>query len=135
MEIELQILSIENGEIIITEKYIKSCKFQYDTPDTASMKSNEINVKLIIEGELKKETSEEAKKIAQWALMKTGKDVYRKVIVFMKDNDEIVREFELSQAFAIDYEENYYKEANLTLFKLLVAQKRDKIEEVKVRDK
>ncbi|MGL5126451.1 MAG: hypothetical protein ACRC0Y_07830 [Fusobacteriaceae bacterium] len=134
MRIELQILSAENGEIVIKETYITKAQYQYDTPDTALMKSNEINVKLIIEGNLERTISGEAKKLAQWSLMETGKDVYRIVKVIMRDNEEdIVREFELSKAFAVDYEETYENEQ--ATFKLLVAQKRDEIEGVKVRDK
>lgn len=134
MRIELQILSVENGEIVIKEDYITKAQYQYDTPDTALMKSNEINVRLIIEGKLERTISKETKKLAQWSLMKTGKDVYRIVKVIIKDENESdnVREFELSKAFAVDYEETY--ENKEAMFKLLVAQKGDEIEGVKVRD-
>ncbi|WP_432205503.1 hypothetical protein ACQ9ZF_10995 (plasmid) [Cetobacterium somerae] len=134
MRIELQILSVENGEVVIKEDYITKAQYQYDTPDTSLMKSNEINVRLIIEGKIERTISKETKKLAQWSLMKTGKDVYRIVKVIIKDENESdnVREFELSKAFAVDYEETY--ENKEAMFKLLVAQKGDEIEGVKVRD-
>ena len=141
MEFKLKIKSKESGEISISENYVKSGEYFYNTVNNDALdKSSKISVTLKITGRLNKECKKETKELALWSLMTKGADVYREVTLIVEDEDNIIREYIFSDAFVLDYKErtlfnqndNEYED-NI-VWELLVAQKGDKLDGVKIKD-
>ena len=141
MDFTLKIQGKESGKIEIGEKYVKGVDYIYDTVGEDLLdKSSDIVVKLNIQGELNNDVKSQTKEIAKWALMTKGADVYRDVTIIIEDNDNIIREYNLNEAFVVDYfEKTTYKKgenskSDKMVWELIVAQKGDRLEGVKVKD-
>lgn len=71
--------------------------------------------------------------------MTKGGDVYRNINVTVEDEDNIIREYILEDAFVLDYKEVNSQKPSGELtdklsWELLVAQKGDRLDGVKVKD-
>ncbi len=140
MDFSLKITSKESGEIKIGEKYVKAANYLYDTVGKEVLdKSSDIMVSLNIQGELNKGSKSQTKELAKWSLMTKGVDVYRNITIIIEDNDAIIREYNLNEAFVVDYFETTKVKPDGTItdkmiWELIVAQKGDNLEGVKVKD-
>ena len=141
MDFLLKVKSKESGDIIIEKNYVTSVNYLYETLDNSALdKSSNINVTLKITGELSKDCKKETMNIAKWSLMTKGSDVYRNVTVEVEDQEDIIREYILDEAFVLDYkefcqfDENNIKYKDKLVWELLVSQKGDRLDGVKVKD-
>lgn len=138
MEYTLTISSKEAGDIEIGDKYVKYVDYFYDTQDnTALDKSNNIGVTLEILGDFNADCKEETEKIAKWSFDTEKAKIYRECKVTIKDGKDIIREYILPDAFVLDYKECNKEEkgekTDSRTWMLLVAQKGDRIENIKIK--
>ncbi len=141
MDFNLKVQSKESGEIAIGEKYVNSAEYYYNTTNNNALdKSSDINVTLKITGSLSKDCKAQTKDLAKWSLMTKGADVYRKVILTIEDQENIIREYSLDEAFVLDYKESTLFDqekidyTDRVIWELLVSQKGDRLDGVKVKD-
>jgi NAD+--asparagine ADP-ribosyltransferase len=141
MDLNLKVQSKESGEIVIGENYVKSVEYYYNTVNNNALdKSSDINVTLKITGNLSKDCKVQTKDLAKWSLMTKGADVYRKVTLTIEDQENIIREYSLDEAFVLDYREftpfdqEKIEYTDKVVWELLVSQKADRLDGVKVKD-
>jgi NAD+--asparagine ADP-ribosyltransferase len=141
MDLNLKVQSKESGEIVIGENYVKSVEYYYNTVNNNALdKSSDINVTLKITGNLSKDCKAQTKDLAKWSLMTKGADVYRKVTLTIEDQENIIREYSLDEAFVLDYREftpfdqEKIEYTDKVVWELLVSQKADRLDGVKVKD-
>ena len=134
MDYFLEIKS-KDGEIKIGEKYVSLVEYFYDTQDNAALdKSSKVGITLKISGDFSEDCKKETESIANWALDTDKDKVYRECKVTIEDGKKIVREYILPDAFVLDYKEsNSDSKTDSRTWSLLVAQKGDRIEKVKIK--
>lgn len=114
------------------KEYIKKAEFIFDSPDDSEEKSSRMQAQLTIFGKLEEETVETAREMALWALKTSGETgVYRKIIFKSVAEGKVYREYSFSNAFVVDYSENYPEEGSGE-FVLKIKQKRDKFNEITI---
>jgi hypothetical protein len=137
MEYTLKISS-EAGDIEIGNKYVKDVEYFYDTQDNNALdKSSNVGVTLKVSGDFNADCKDMTEKIAKWAFDTEKAKVYRECKITIEDQKDIVREYILPDAFVLDYKEYNNVEGgevkDSRSWTLLVAQKGDRIENVKIK--
>lgn len=133
MDLELKVEG-KGGKIEIGKEYLTKIQLKFDSPnDDVTDRSSKAILKAEIDGIISNDVKTQTVDLLKWALTKK-EDVYRKVTIQIEDTDAIIREYIFSKAFVIDYTEKLTNVEENT-FKLLFAQKGDKLDEVEVSDK
>ncbi len=117
-------LKVEGGEAIeLKEGDIQAVTFRCTSPNGTTAKSNKIAIELQITGEILHDKNEaETLKLAKWALVPGGaKDVERKVTIELVKASKVVRQYEVSHAFVVDYKE-IVSESGTCKFTLILKQ-------------
>lgn len=114
MAIEL-IVTSDEGEIKLIEANdevgINKLEFIYDSSDDSTEKKLDAIKGLKLEGKISAENKSETLELAKWSLYEKGNSVYRKVNVKITDNNEkIIREYDFSAMFVVDYTEKFIAE-------------------------
>jgi hypothetical protein len=120
-------VTITGGDTINLNKgEVEAVSFRVDSPDDARAKSNEMAYILEISGKISKGNELETVKLAQWAqLPPNSKDhVERNVAVELVKGGQIVRQYEFSHAFVVDYNEYIGIEGDGS-FRLFIKQNRN----------
>jgi len=107
-----------------------------DTKDPhVSQRSNSVLFRVEIDVLINKDTKEVCKKLMKWALQDRGNDLYRKVDITIKDdNEEVLRYFSIPDMFCEDYKEVYLedndKQQDKCVFNLKLIQKGGNFSEI-----
>ncbi len=131
-------LQVEGPEMIdLGLDNITSVRFEMDTPNDSNARSTDVGTTLRVTGKVITATDGEAAdatlKLAQWSMVPAEKaDSYRKVTVSIVSADQVVRRVFFSNAFVVDYVENFGDTSGIGEFTLLLKQKKDKTEQVKI---
>ena len=131
-------LKIEGSESIdLKETSITNVKFGADIPHDSNARSTDLGSTILIEGKILApvdgEAADDTSKIAKWALVPAeNSDCYRKVTVEVIAASQVVRKYTYSNAFVVDYKENYGDVEGIGTFTLTMKQKKDKMAQVSV---
>lgn len=114
MAIEVKITG-NQGEIILKEDDnnlgAENVDFIFDSDDKVQDKSYDALVGLKLSGKISGKNKEETLELGKWALCTSGEGAYRKVNVKIINSDsDIVREYDFSSMFVVDYNENFNKQ-------------------------
>lgn len=132
------ILTVEGNETLHYGKnIIRSVHTGLTSPSDSKAKSTNSCVTLLINGKLNVDSGtsmdSETLKLFQWAQIPAGgESAYRKVKVEVQANGQCFRKIELNKAFVVEYNERYNDSAGVGEFSLVLRQKADKTDEVKV---
>lgn len=129
-------LSIKNNEEVIelsTEEevgkpVITEVSFKMNTlDDHARNRADAVRGELKITGVITAENRDETKPLAKWAMDADRKTLYRSVEIVVYDGKnctgEVLRRYQFSNMFVIDYEENFGGDSDSGTFELFIAQK------------
>lgn len=128
-EVKINMREEEENEILLSD--IKKVIFKNDTVDDYSRDrtGNIINTVEII-GEITPENKETTKKLIEWSLSNKASEIYRKVEIKANQNeDEVIREYVLDYAFAMDYTEKF-NESNAE-YELKLSQRQANLNDIK----
>ncbi|NLD46084.1 MAG: membrane-associated protease 1 [Clostridiaceae bacterium] len=116
----------------LDDKIVKSVSFKTDTPDDSNSRTGDVGVIVTIMGIMsqKQETLEETKKVAKWSLEKTTP--YLNVVIQHIKSGFMMREYTLTQAFVVDYIEEFQDAQGDGTFTLIIKQQNQYIEDVGV---
>ena len=126
-------LKIEGNETInLRETSIMTVQFGADIPHDSNARSTDLGSTVLITGKILAavdgETADDTSKIARWALVPAeNADCYRNVWIAVSGAYQLVRQITLTNAFVIDYKEDFSDEAGTGIFTLLIKQKKDKM--------
>lgn len=121
-------------ELVSKDTKEESVTFKIDTieQDVYDRSSNIVNV-VTIKGIIEESNKGETKKLLEWSLEKSKASIYRKVVIENYINQELVREYHLSNAFCVDYTEKF--EGDTGEYELILSQRKSSLEEIKFYDK
>ena len=114
----------------LSEKIVKSVRYKTDTPDDSNARARDVGAILVITGDLLQVAEEETKKMAKWSL--ESKLPYKNVVVNQTAGSFVIREYTFTHAFVVDYIEETSEDEGDGKFTLIIKQKKDKLEEVKI---
>ncbi|HHZ20093.1 MAG TPA: membrane-associated protease 1 [Firmicutes bacterium] len=131
-------LKIEGGETIeLGSNNILTATYKTDTPDDSNARSTEVGSILEITGKILTATdgdqADDTMKIALWSLVPAVKaDCYRKATLEVLNAGQMVRKVYFPNAFVVDYTEDFGADAGVGTFRLVIKQKKDKNDLVKI---
>ncbi|MCX7746221.1 MAG: membrane-associated protease 1 [Clostridia bacterium] len=131
-------LKIEGGETIeLGMDNIQTVKYKTDTPDDSNARSTDVGSILEISGKILTavdgEKADDTMKLALWSLVPAEKaDCYRKATLEVIAADQVVRKVYFPNAFVVDYTEEFGHTEGVGTFTLLIKQKKDKNDLVKI---
>ncbi|WP_270168990.1 membrane-associated protease 1 [Paenibacillus sp. SYP-B4298] len=132
------VLKVEGSEAIeLGMDNIKTVAYKTDTPNDSNARSTDVGTTLQITGKIITATdgdgADDTKKLALWSLVPAEKaDCYRKVTVDVIAADQVVRQITFPNAFIVDYTERFGDTEGVGEFSLLLKQKKDKTEQIKL---
>ncbi len=131
-------LKVEGAETIeLGADNIETAVYKTDTPDDSNARSTDVGSILTLKGKIITSTdgdkADDTMKLALWSLVSAEKaDCYRKVTLEMIAADQMVRKISMPNAFVVDYTEEFGDTEGVGTFELVIKQKRDKNEFVKI---
>lgn len=114
----------------LDEKVIKSVVYKTDTPDDSNARSHDVGAILEIRGNLLQAAEEETKKMAKWSLESALP--YKNIVVTQTAGSFVMREYTFTEAFCVDYIEEFNDTEGEGKFTLIIKQKRENIKDVKI---
>jgi len=131
-------LKVDGPEPIeIGSDRIITAGFSVDVPGDSNARSTDVGADMVVKGKILTtvEGSEEdvSVKLAKWSLVSsTEADCYRCLKVDVVSAGKMVRKYELPSAFVVSYNEHFGSDEGEGNFTMVVRQKKDKIDKVKV---
>jgi|LSQX01.1.fsa_nt_gb hypothetical protein len=114
----------------LSDKVVTSVRYKTDTPDDENSRSNDVNASLVITGRLLQDQDEETKKMAMWTLKKDLP--YKNVVAQHIASKVVMREYTFTQAFVVDYVEEFSENEGNGKFTLVLKQEKSYIDQVKI---
>ncbi|MCM1258337.1 MAG: membrane-associated protease 1 [Roseburia sp.] len=130
-------LKVEGSESIsLNETSITNIRFGADIPHDSNARSTDLGSTVLIEGKILAavdgEMADDTSKLAKWSLVVAeNSDCYRKVEINVVNASQIVRQISIPNAFVVDYEEDFTDDTGAGVFRLLIKQKKDKMNNLK----
>lgn len=131
-------VTIEGAEkIALGIESVRKVVLKTDTPEDSNARSKDVGSTMIISGKiltaLDGEEFDGTRQMGVWSLIPAEKaDCYRKVTVEVLSADQIIRKIFFPNAFVVDYKEHYGDTEGVGTFELVVKQKKDKLDQVKI---
>lgn len=131
-------VTIAGGETIVLGKdIIRNVQTSLSSPSDSRAKSTKDLASMLIMGSLYTldgGENTETIKLFEWSQAPAVNvaEAYRDVTVEVMTNNQIFRKIQLPNAFVVDYSENYSDKAGYGEFRLVIRQKSDKTDAVKV---
>lgn len=120
-----------DGNIALGVEAIRTVEFSVDMPKDSNAKTADMGATLVVSGKvltILDDGTEGTVDLAKWSMIPAEKaDCYKKVTVEVIAAGQVVRQYELPNAFVVDYTENYGDTEGVGTFKLVVKQKKDKL--------
>lgn len=127
---------VKVGGISLGVETVKTVDFEVDTPMDSNAKTTDMGVTMTITGKvltMLDDGTEETVDLALWSMVPAEKsDCYRTVTVDVISAGQVVRNYELKNAFVVEYDEVYGDTEGVGTFKLVVRQKKDKLKDVTI---
>lgn len=127
---------VKVGGISLGVETVKTVDFEVDTPRDSNAKTTDMGVTMTITGKvltMLDDGTEETVDLALWSMVPAEKaDCYRTVTVDVVAAGQVVRNYELKNAFVVEYDEVYGDTEGVGTFTLVVRQKKDKLKDVTI---
>lgn len=128
------ILNVEGTTLGV--ETIKTVDFEVSTPNDSNAKTTDVAVTATITGKILTmldDGTEATVDLAKWAMITSENAAcYKNVVIQSTAAGQVVREYTMPTAFVVDYTENYDDIEGVGTFKLVVRQKKDKIQTITV---
>ncbi len=131
--------STANPEITLEEESAKKIIFRVEVPPDSRARTKDVGVTLTLVGKIMADTAsagtaaDSTAKIMAWSVIPAEKkEAYRSVKVKIKSGGIVTRQYELPNAFIVDYSENFENADGIGEFVLKLQQMKNKLADVKV---
>ncbi len=126
----------KNEEIFLKQDNITTVTFISDTPNDSNARASDLSVGIEVKGKIITpvggEEADDTKKVGKWSLVPAeSSDAYRTMNLKVIAGSIIVREVNFSNAFIVDYKEDYNDKGGVGEYILVLKQKKEKLEDVK----
>ena len=132
-------LNVSGGaeQIALDEKSIKNVIFTSESPADSNARATDFGVSMKVWGKmlykLGGEGSDGTIELSKWSVVPSEKaDCYRDAVVEVISAGQVVRKYEVPNAFIMEYSEEMDDETGVGTFYLHVKQKKDENDKVKI---
>jgi len=121
----------------IPKECITSAKFTTDIPMDSDARTGDVGTTLVVQGKILTAVdgapSDSTRYMALWSALPSKElACYRNVLLKNIRGNVVLREYNLPNAFVVDYKESFDDEEGVGTFTLKIKQKKDRIEYVTV---
>lgn len=131
--------STADPEITLEEESTRKIIFKVEIPQDSHARTKDVGVTLTVIGKILADTSQAGNaadstaKLMEWSVVPSEKkESYRSVTVKVKSGGIVTRQYELPNAFIVDYSENFENADGIGEFTLKLKQMKNKLDAVKV---
>ena len=126
-----------SGPVKLSERCIKNVKFRSEIPEDSNARATDNGASLKIWGKMLYKLGGEGNDgtlgLSKWSVVPSEKaDCYRSVAVEVVSAGQVVRKYEVPNAFVMEYSEEMDDETGVGTFYLHVKQKKDENDKVKI---
>lgn len=120
-----------------TKEVVTGVEFGVETPGDSNARSKDLKGTVAITGKiltgLDGAVVDQSIKAAQWSLVTADKaDAYRNVTIEIIAAGQVVRQVIVPDAFCVDYKEELDDETGVGTFRMVVRQKKDKLDRLQI---
>lgn len=131
--------STDNPKIELEETSTSQITFKVEIPQDSRARTKDVGVTMIVKGKILPDTSDagtaadSTAKLMEWSVVPAEKkEAYRAVTVKIKSGGIVTRQYELPNAFIVDYFETFANSEGIGEFTLKLKQMKNKLADVKV---
>ena len=131
--------STDNPKIELEETSTSQITFKVEIPQDSRARTKDVGVTMIVKGKILPDTSDagtaadSTAKLMEWSVVPAEKtEAYRAVTVKVKSGGIVTRQYELPNAFIVDYFETFANSEGIGEFTLKLKQMKNKLADVKV---
>ena len=126
-----------SGPVKLSERCIKNVEFRSEIPEDSNARATDNGASLKIWGKMLYKLGGEGNDgtlgLSKWSVVPSEKaDCYRSVAVEVVSAGQVVRKYEVPNAFVMEYSEEMDDETGVGTFYLHVKQKKDENDKVKI---
>lgn len=121
----------------VSKECVQKVKFQTEIPLDSNARTKDVGCSLEITGKILVATDgdpfDSTRQLALWSMVPAEEaSAYRQVTVEIVEAGLIERKYSFPRAFVVDYKEDYGNTDGIGTFRILIKQKKDKLELVTV---
>ncbi|MBR1645951.1 MAG: membrane-associated protease 1 [Selenomonadaceae bacterium] len=131
--------STDNPQIELEEESTRQIIFKVEIPQDSRARTKDVGVTMIVKGKILPDTAsagnaaDSTAKLMEWSIVPAEKkEAYRGVTVKVKSGGIVTRQYELPNAFIVDYFETFANSEGVGEFTLKIKQMKNKLTDVKV---
>ena len=131
--------STADPEIKIEEESTKKVIFKVEIPPDSRARTKDVGVTLTVIGKIMADTAQlgnaadSTAKLMEWSVVPSEKkEAYRSVTLKVTSGGIVTRQYELPNAFIVDYHEDFENADGIGEFTLVLQQMKNKLADVKV---
>lgn len=133
------LFSTEDPEISLEAESTRQITFKVEIPQDSRARTKDVGVTMIIKGKIMPDTesagnaADSTAKLMEWSIVPAEKkEAYRKVTIKVTSGGITTRQYELPNAFIVDYFEDFANSEGVGEFTLKIKQMKNKLADVKV---
>ena len=126
-------------EITLEEESTRQVTFKVEIPQDSRARTKDIGVTMIVKGKILPDTesagnaADSTAKLLEWSnIPAEKKEAYRSITLKVQSGGVTTRQYELPNAFIVDYDETFENAEGIGEFTLVLKQMKNKIAAVKV---
>ncbi len=131
--------STADPEITLEEESTKKIIFRVEIPQDSRARTKDVGVSLTVIGKIMADTAQlgnaadSTAKLMEWSVIPAEKkEAYRSVTLKVTSGGVVTRQYELPNAFIVDYHEDFESDDGIGEFTLVLKQMKNKLADVKV---
>lgn len=133
------LFSTEDPEIKIEAESTSEITFKVEIPQDSRARTKDVGVTMTVKGKILPDTSsagnaaDSTAKLMEWSIVPAEKkEAYRSVTVQVTSGGITTRQYELPNAFIVDYYEDFENAEGIGEYTLVIKQMKNKLADVKV---
>lgn len=131
--------STDNPKIELEETSTRQIIFKVEIPQDSRARTKDVGVTMTVKGKILPDTAnagnaaDSTAKLMDWSIVPAEKkEAYRSVTIKVKSGGIVTRQYELPNAFIVDYFETFANSEGVGEFTLIIKQMKNKLADVKV---
>ena len=131
--------STDNPKIELEETSTRQIIFKVEIPQDSRARTKDVGVTMTVKGKILPDTAnagnaaDSTAKLMDWSIVPAEKkEAYRSVTIKVKSGGIVTRQYEMPNAFIVDYYETFANSEGVGEFTLIIKQMKNKLADVKV---
>ena len=133
------LVSTKEPEIKLEAESTREITFKVEIPQDSTARTKDVGVTMTIKGKIMPDTAsagnaaDSTAKLMEWSVIPAEKkEAYRSLTVQVTSGGITTRQYELPNAFIVDYDENFDNAEGTGEYTLVIKQMKNKLADVKV---